>query len=61
MIVFSKAIIEREALINGQIGDENKKDIIVICNKIIFIYMKSFQEKEKKLYEILNKLNKLIK
>ena len=34
MIVLSKAIIEREALINGQIGDENKKEIIVIDLRI---------------------------
>ena len=34
MIVFSKAIIEREALIKGQIVDENKKEIIIIDLRI---------------------------
>jgi len=34
MIVFSKAIIEREALIKGQIKDENKKEIIIIDLRI---------------------------
>lgn len=34
MIVFSKAIIEREALIKGQIKDENKKEIISIDLRI---------------------------
>ena len=34
MIVFSKAINEREALIKSQIGDENKKEIIILDLRI---------------------------
>ena len=34
MIVFSKAIIEKEALIKGQIRDENKKEVIIIDLRI---------------------------
>ena len=33
-VVFSKAIIEREALIKDQIRDENKKEIIIIDLRI---------------------------
>ena len=34
MILFSKAINEREALIKSQIGDENKKEIIILDLRI---------------------------
>ena len=34
MIVFRRAIIERDALIKGQIEDENKKKIIIIDLRI---------------------------